>query len=341
LSQLLNLPPTEWPAWFKERGVPAFQGRNAARWVFQRGATDWQDMTDLPAGLRDDLALDAPLLSSTAETESGAKDGAVKTLIRYQDGASVEAVHMPGTAGHTICLSTQVGCPVKCQFCASGLDGLERNLTAGEILEQALWLRHRYGSFDRVVIMGMGDAGFNLEPTLQALDTLMAPEGMRMAARRLTLSTVAPAGCLPKFAKWGRQVKLALSLHATTDALRHELIPALAKRSIEETLKEADAVFRATGREYTVEYVLLAGVNDSLSQADELRRLLHGRRCFVNLIPYNPVSGLGFRRPDGSHCQAFADLLEKSGLPVKLRLSLGRSADAACGQLRRRKAKLG
>ncbi|MCP4094065.1 MAG: 23S rRNA (adenine(2503)-C(2))-methyltransferase RlmN [Planctomycetes bacterium] len=336
MKDLLNHHPSAWPEIFAQMGVAKFHGRNAARWVFQRGAHSWTEMTDLPANLREQLQAEAPLGCAKLLTSSGAKDGAEKVLLELEDSATVEAVGMPGTAGRTVCLSTQVGCPVRCAFCASGLEGLGRNLSQGEILEQALWLRRAQGPFQRVVIMGMGEAGFNLDAVLGALDVLMDPEGFGMSARRITLSTVGPKGALPRIAEWGRPVTLALSLHAPDDALRHELVPGVAKRTIEETLTEVDELFAANGREYTVEYVLLAGVNDSPDQATALADLLFQRRCHVNLIPYNPVEETEFDRPSDYSMESFAKRLQDRGLSVTLRRSLGRQADAACGQLRRR-----
>jgi len=336
MKDLLDHHPSTWPELFAQMGVAAFHGKNAARWVFQKGAHSWQEMTDLPAGLRQRLETEAPLAQAQLLTSSGATDGAEKVLLELHDGATVEAVGMPGTAGRTICLSTQVGCPVRCAFCASGLEGLGRNLSQGEILEQALWLRRQQGPFQRVVIMGMGEAGFNLDAVLGALDVMMDPEGFGMSARRITLSTVGPKGALQRIADWGRPVTIALSLHAPNDALRHELVPGVAKRLIEDTLTEADSLFSANGREYTIEYVLLSGVNDSLDQATDLADLLFQRRCHVNLIPYNPVDETEFERPSDYSMESFAKRLHERGLSVTLRRSLGRQADAACGQLRRR-----
>jgi 23S rRNA (adenine2503-C2)-methyltransferase len=335
--RLLDLHPRDWPAWFQERGAPAFQGRNAARWVFQRGATQWEEMTDLPTGLRAQLAEEQPLVTAICEARSEAGDGAVKLLLRFPDGASVEAVGMPGTMGRTLCLSSQVGCAVRCAFCASGMDGVERNLSRAEILEQALYLRREQGEFHRIVMMGMGEPGNNLDAVLAALDSLIDPEGMDFAARRVTLSTVGPKGALEQIARWGKSINLALSLHAADDELRHELVPGVRKRTIQDTLDEADRLFATTGREYTVEYVLLAGVNDRIDQAEALLDRLRGRRCHINLIPYNPVPEFGFHRPDQADQEAFAWRLRESGLSVTLRRSLGRQNDAACGQLRRRK----
>lgn len=336
MPALLDVHPAAWPQLFVDMGVAAFHGRNAARWVFQRGAHGWEEMTDLPADLRQRLQQEHPLATAKLLASSGAHDGAEKVLLEMHDGATVEAVGMPGTAGRTICLSTQVGCPVRCKFCASGLDGLGRNLSQGEILDQALWLQRQQGPFHRVVIMGMGEAGFNLDAVLGALDVLMDEEGFGMSARRITLSTVGPQGALARIAAWGRPITLALSLHATTDELRQQLLPGVSKRGIVETLDEADDLFAANGREYTIEYVLLEGINDALTQATELADLLFQRRCHVNLIPYNTVEEMDYTCPSRLVMETFAQRLQERGLSVTLRRSLGRQTDAACGQLRRR-----
>ncbi|MCH2102233.1 MAG: 23S rRNA (adenine(2503)-C(2))-methyltransferase RlmN [Planctomycetes bacterium] len=281
--RLLNQHPREWPNWFQKRGAPAFQGRNAARWVFQRGATSWKEMTDLPAALRTQLEEEQPLITAACEARSEAEDGAIKLLLRLPDGASVEAVGMPGTMGRTLCLSSQVGCAVRCTFCASGMEGMERNLSRAEILEQALYLRREQGEFHRIVMMGMGEPGHNLDAVLAALDSLIDPEGMNFAARRVTLSTVGPKGALEQIATWGKSINLALSVHAPNDSLRHELVPGVRKRPLSDTLDEADRLFATTGREYTVEYVLLAGINDQHAHAGALAEQLRNRRCHINL----------------------------------------------------------
>lgn len=335
-ARLLDLPPGRWPERFVELGGRPFQGASAARWVFRRGILEWSDMTDLPASLRERLAREEPLCRARLVDSVGAADGAHKVLLALPDGAAVEAVGMPGTQGHTLCISTQVGCPVRCPFCASGLEGLERNLSAAEILEQVLFLHHALGSYGRLVVMGMGDAGFNLENTLTALDALLAEEGAGLSARRVTLSTVAPRGALERIAEWGRPVTLALSLHAPDDELRRELVPGTRKRGIAETLDEADRLFAASGREYTVEYVLLAGINDAPEQARRLAERLRGRRCHLNLIPYNAVPALEYQRPALEAQLRFAEITRGAGTSTTLRRSLGGAAEAACGQLRRR-----
>lgn len=243
---------------------------------------------------------------------------------------------MPGSKGQTICISTQVGCGIKCQFCASGMEGLKRNLTQSEILQQAFWMRREFGDFHRIVVMGMGEVGHNLEAVLGALDCLIDESGANFSGRRITVSTVAPTGAIAAIANFGKTVQLAISLHATTDELRQQLVPGIKDRTIEQLLDEAEDYFNTTGREFTIEYVLLAGVNDSIEQAQQLADLLRNSRCHVNLIPYNNVDELDFHYPDGKTCELFAQRLRDNAFTVTLRLSMGKDQNAACGQLRRR-----
>jgi 23S rRNA (adenine2503-C2)-methyltransferase len=334
-QSILDLHPRDWPQHFVDLGYKKFHGRIAARWVFQRGIYDWQQMTDLPTALREQL-LSTPLLDTELVKASHAKDGAHKVLLKLADDSLVEAVCMPGSKGQTICISTQVGCGIQCGFCASGMDGLKRNLTQSEVLQQAFWLRREFGEFHRIVVMGMGEIGHNLDNVLGALDCLIDEAGANFSGRRITVSTVAPKGAIAAIANFGKTVQLAISLHASTDELRQELVPGLHDRTIEQLLDEAEDYFNITGREFTIEYVLLSGVNDSLEQAQQLADLLRNSRCHVNLIPYNHIDELDFHYPDGKTCEAFAQRLKDNSFSVTLRQSMGKDQDAACGQLRRR-----
>jgi 23S rRNA (adenine2503-C2)-methyltransferase len=334
-NSILDLHPRDWPQYFVDLGHKKFYGKIAARWVFQRGVYDWAQMTDLPAALREQLA-STPLLDTELIKASHAEDGARKVLIKLADDSLVEAVCMPGTKGQTICISTQVGCAVQCGFCASGMEGLKRNLTQSEVLQQAFWMRREFGDFHRIVVMGMGEVGHNLDNVLGALDSLIDEAGSNFSGRRITVSTVAPKGAIAAIANFGKTVQLAISLHATTDTLRQELVPGTKDRTIEQLLDEAENYFNTTGREFTIEYVLLAGVNDSIEQAQQLADLLRNSRCHVNLIPYNNIDELDFHYPDGKTCEAFAQRLRDNAFSVTLRMSMGKDKDAACGQLRRR-----
>jgi 23S rRNA (adenine2503-C2)-methyltransferase len=237
-----------------------------------------------------------------------------------------------------VCISTQVGCGMGCVFCASGLNGVARNLTAGEILEQVLRLRNLLPAEERlthVVVMGMGEPLANLDNLLEALETVTAKDGLGIGARHITISTVGLPARLRQLADLGKQYHLAVSLHAANDVLRDRIVPTNPKTGLGPILEAADYFFEKTGRQVTYEYVLLHGLNDGEEQAAELARLLHGRNALVNLIPFNDVEGLPYRRPTQEALTAFVDRLRHGGINVKVRKRKGSEIDAACGQLRR------
>lgn len=291
--------------------------------------------TALPTRLIAELEQDFQWLSLQEVTQSRADDGAVKHLLQLQDGDAVEAVRLPGTAAPSACLSSQIGCAVGCRFCASGLEGVKRNLRAFELLEQVAWLR-RSGPVRRLVFMGAGEPTHNLREVESALEVL-ATEG-EIGPRHVLLSTVGPVSAIERVAQLGRKLTLALSLHALEQDLRAELIPSQAHVQPRDLLDAADRYAAASGRPYQVEYVLLGGVNDGDQQAIDLARALQGRRAHVSLIPWNAVDEVGFASPQPGASEAFRDRLREQGVSVALRRTLGSSADAACGQLRRRRA---
>jgi 23S rRNA (adenine2503-C2)-methyltransferase len=226
-----------------------------------------------------------------------------------------------------------------CVFCASGLDGLERNLTTGEIVEQMLRLQQLLGPDERlshIVVMGMGEPLANLEALLAALEEASREDGLGISARRITISTVGLPKAMRKLADAGARYRLAVSLHAPNEVIRREIVPVGEKISLAEILAEADHYFELSGRQLTFEYVLLAGINDSPDHAAELARLLGRRTALVNVIPFNPVSGLPYRTPSNSAQQAFRNVLESHGVAIRFRHRKGDAIDAACGQLRRR-----
>lgn len=246
---------------------------------------------------------------------------------------------IPEADRRTACLSTQAGCPVGCVFCASGLHGLQRNLTSGEIVEQLLRLQAALGPEHRmthVVIMGMGEPLANFDATIEAVYTINEKWGFGLGARHITVSTVGLPDRIRELADHNLQINLAISLHAPTDALRRQLVPWAEHFSIKQIFEAARYYFEITGREITLEYVLLAGVNDHMTQAHQLAKLARTLRCSVNLIPFNPVEGLEYKRPSGEQVYAFQEVLRKAGVRCKVRKSRGAEADAACGQLRRR-----
>jgi 23S rRNA (adenine2503-C2)-methyltransferase len=293
-------------------------------------------MTDLPGGLRAELADRLTILSGRVAQRTDSPDGVIKLLIGWADGQHVETVLIPAGDRAAACLSTQAGCAMGCRFCASGLGGLERNLTGGEIVEQVLHLRRE--SRQRVthaVFMGTGEPLANYDATVSAVRALIDPLRLGMSARRVTISTVGLPGGIRRLAKEDLPITLAISLHAPNDALRRQLMPK-AKAPLAEIVAASDEFFRSRGRELTLEYVLLRGVNDSGLCAAGLAKIAGRLRCNVNLIRYNPVADLPFEPPTAAQTRAFADRLGKLGANVQVRQSRGLAAQAACGQLRHR-----
>ena len=311
-----------------ERGQPDYRARQVWEWT-ARGAAGYEAMTNLPARLRDDLAADVPFTTLTLETEAASKDGTVKALFRTYDGHPVEAVLMRFRDGRrSVCVSSQSGCPLTCTFCATGAMRFGRNLTAWEILDQALHFR-RTEPLDHAVFMGMGEPFLNYDHVLGAARLL--PD-VGITHRRTTISTV---GWLPGLKRFVDEVeepiRLALSLHAADPALRSRLLPVNDRYPLDEVLAECRRYAELRGRKVYVEYVMLAGVNDRVEQAHELAALLDPQVFKVNLIPYNPTG-----RFDGSSrdaIAAFKHVLVRARVPATVRLTRGRDIAAACGQL--------
>ena len=340
-QHLLDLTREELAARFVAAGKPPFHAGQIVRWVYARRVADFADMTDLSKHMRDDLTGRYLVFASRVARDQRTPDGTRKLLLIWPDGAATETVLIPDRSRRTACLSTQAGCPVGCTFCASGADGLQRDLTAGEIVEQALRLTNLLPVDERltnVVLMGSGEPLANYNATLRAIGVLNADWGLAVGARRITVSTIGLPKQIRKLANEGYPVNLAISLHAPNDELRRELIPWAKQIRIREVLAAARYYFQQTGREVTLEYVLLAGVNDRPTHADQFAALAGQVRCNVNLIPYNPVPDLTFTRPTGEQARRFQDRLRAAGVNTQLRASRGRDIDAACGQLRRRHA---
>jgi 23S rRNA (adenine2503-C2)-methyltransferase len=336
---LLDATADDLAAWMTGRGHPGFHARQVARWVFERRAETFEVMSDLPKRLRDELDQEWSVFVTKTASHSVAPDGTDKLLLECPDGRRVECVLMAEEDRRTVCVSTQVGCGMGCVFCASGLKGVERNLTRGEILEQVLRLRNLLPEGERLtnlVVMGMGESLANLDNLVAALDLICSPAGLGLGQRRVTVSTVGLPEKMRKLAALDRQFHLAVSLHAPTEALRNTLVPVNEKVGLTEVMEAADAYFQATGRQVTFEYVLLRGVNDRPEDADALAALLEWRKAHVNLIPYNPVPGLPFERPTPDAVRRFAATLKARRVSVTVRKTKGREIDAACGQLRRR-----
>lgn len=338
---LLALDGEQLTAHVQELGGKPFHARVARREVLERGVLDYGEMTGLPASLRDALRESLPILSGQERTRTTASDRTTKLLIDFpgREGKDpVETVHIPphdpaSEKGATLCVSTQVGCPVGCPFCASGLAGLDRNLAAHEILEQYV-LGRSVGPVGRSVVMGMGEPLLNLRALNTALDAVH--DEMGLGARRVTVSTVGFPDRLRRAAREKPRYQLAISLHTADDAQRDELVPAMRGVPVEEVLSAGDDWFAVTGREITYEIALLGGENDTPAHAEHLARRLRGRRCTVNLIPWNPSPELPYRRPRAGVPENFREALMERGVVATVRWSRGLDGDAACGQLRQR-----
>lgn len=424
---LLDVTLDEFTEWCTSRGLPGFRAKQVFEWVYDKQVADFEAMTNLSKDLRRQLAGEWVVLSSEITRRQVASDGTTKLLLRWPDGATSECVMIPDGRRKTGCISSQVGCPVGCTFCASGLQGLERQLTAGQIVEQ-VWRIHemlgpsndgesaptadempestedvaddfdlsefenidldsekdsgglasflegdedearsatRRSERDRsedpekegkpaaaapgtraegdkaerlsnLVFMGLGEPLANFASVTRAIAILNADWGIHLGARRITVSTIGLPKQIRKLAELELQINLAISLHAPNDKLRRELIPWAERISIDELIEAGRHYFDKTGREVTLEYVLLGGVNDRLEHANDLVRVCRKMRCNVNLLRYNPVPTLPYKRPSSSDTYHFVARLRERGVNAHVRKSRGLDIDAACGQLRRR-----
>ena len=336
---IFEVPPAELGSWMAERGHPAYHARQVFRWAFERRAEGFDGMSDVPKRLREELEAGWVVFSTSIALHHASPDGTEKLLLECRDGRRVECVLMAEEDRRTGCISTQVGCGMGCVFCASGLRGVERNLTSGEVVEQVVRLRNLLPATERLtnlVVMGMGESLANLDNLVGGLDRVCSSAGLGIGQRRVTISTVGLPEKMRKLADLDRRYNLAVSLHAPTEALRNQLVPINEKVGLRAVVDAADAYFRKSGRRVTFEYVLLRGINDGVDHARALADLLEARKAHVNLIPYNPVEGLPYERPASSTVRRFEEVVRSRGVCVSVRKTKGREIDAACGQLRRR-----
>lgn len=319
-------------------GFRPFRGDQIFRWVMERGIRDPKEMSNAPGALRSHLLEHLDCSEPDVSWSRDEPSTTEKLYMKLPDGDGVEAVLIMEGRRTTVCLSTQVGCPVGCRFCASGLLGLRRNLSRGEIMDQFLAVRARARELGRrlgnVVMMGMGEPLLNYRATLGALDVMNHPQGGGIGARHLTVSTIGLEKGVARLKAEGRQYTLAFSLHAPDDETRARLIPFEGAMGVEALVASARSYLEDTGREVTFEYVLLEGVNSSAEHARRLAKLLKGVRGTVNLIPYNENPGLPYLRPAPARVDAFAATLRAARLKVTVRKTKGKDILAACGQLR-------
>jgi 23S rRNA (adenine2503-C2)-methyltransferase len=360
IPPLLGASLEELTVWVQQQKQPAYRGKQLHDWIYNKGARHLNDISVFSKQWRAEVA-EIPIGRSTLHYRSVAPDGAVKYLLRLADGEIIEAVGIPsfrwgdkGRGGQgglrdqggqergegsqslerlTVCVSTQVGCPMACDFCATGKGGYKRNLARYEIVDQVLTVQEDFQQrVSHVVFMGMGEPLLNVDNVLGAIKSINKDVGI--GQRSLTLSTVGIRDRIRQLAEHQLQVTLAVSLHAPNQALREQLIPSAHSYKIEELLTECREYVEITGRRVSFEYVLLAGVNDLPEHALQLAKHLRGFQSHVNLIPYNPISEVDYKRPNSDRIQTFLTVLKQQNIAVSVRYSRGLEADAACGQLR-------
>jgi 23S rRNA (adenine2503-C2)-methyltransferase len=339
---LLGMNEAELRAMAVELGEKEFRGKQMADWLYRKGCHAFEQMTNLPPAFRAKLEECYGIGRSAVKKISKSKDGTFKLLLQPAFGELVEAVGMPYDERFSCCVSTQVGCPVGCAFCATGSGGFKRNLSAGEMVDQALTVGEYAvkekipapgGRVSHVVFMGMGEPLLNYEAVVRAVHLVNKELGIGM--RNITLSTIGYVPGIYRLAKEELQLTLAVSLHAADDILRARLVPGMSRYRLQDVVDACKHYFRETGRRVTFEYCLLKGVNDGREQAANLAELFNGLNCHVNLIPFNAVQGSGFRPPETAGIAAFRHVLEEAGLVVTQREQRGAGIEAACGQLRR------
>ena len=363
LTDIKSLTRDELVERFRDWNLPAYRLDQLLQWLYVRRATRWDAMSNLPKALRDRLAQHFGLHALELVRKQGSRDTTQKFLWKLSDGSLIESVLIPANPAlygeasdrHTLCVSTQVGCAYGCKFCASGLDGWKRNLRVEEIVEQVLAIERwnelescdTNGSAEsqptesrntrlvnNLVIMGMGEPLANYDNLLKALKILNAPWGAGIGARKITISTSGLVPQIRKLAEEPLQFRLAISLHGATDETRNKIMPVNRKYPVAQLVAACEEYQRRKERMITLEYILIAGVNDNPRETKPLAALAHRLNAKVNLIPYNKVEGLPWERPEDSVQEAFLAALEKQDVPVTLRREKGHDIDAACGQLR-------
>ena len=322
----------------KGLGEPAFRAKQLYEWMHVRMAGDYDDMSNIPKALKEKCREHFEYTSlKQVRMQESALDGTRKFLFGLADGNVIESVWMEYRFGVSVCISSQVGCRMGCRFCASTLDGLERNLRPSEMLDQIYAMSRILGKkVSRVVVMGSGEPMDNYDNLLRFVQLLTDENGLNMGQRNLTVSTCGIVPRIRQLAEQHLQINLALSLHASNDAKRKQLMPIANEYSLTEVMDACRYYFDQTGRQLTFEYALVGGVNDTEEDAAELIRLLKDLNCIVNLIPVNPIKERNYTETGHSQVVAFKNKLEKSGINVTIRREMGRDIDGACGQLRRR-----
>jgi 23S rRNA (adenine2503-C2)-methyltransferase len=318
--------------WIKAHDQPSYRGKQLHQWIYQKGARSLQDITVFPKAWRETMR-DYPTGRSEIYFRAPAPDGTIKFLLKLTDGEIIETVGIPSERRLTVCVSSQVGCPMACDFCATGKGGFKRNLETHEIVDQILTVQEEFGRrVSNVVFMGMGEPLLNVDNVLSAVRSINQDIGI--GQRMMTISTVGIPGRIRRLAEFELQVTLAVSLHASNQAAREAMIPSARQYPMASLLEECREYVKITGRRVSFEYIVLHGTNDFTENALELAEHLRGFQSHVNLIPYNPIAEVDYQRPSDRQLQHFTDILKSRHIAVSTRRSRGLEADAACGQLR-------
>ncbi len=329
---LLGASKSQLAAWVQGQNQPAYRGQQLYQWLYQRGIRSLADVTVFPKQWREAIA-QVPVGRSTLHLRSAARDGTVKYLLQLADGQIIETVGIPSARRLTVCVSSQVGCAMGCDFCATGKGGFLRHLACHEIVDQVLTVQEDFQQrVSNIVFMGMGEPLLNLPNVMAAVRSLN--EDVGIGQRSITVSTVGIPHKISQMAEYQLQVTLAVSLHASNQQVREQLVPSAKHYPLQALLADCRQYVATTGRRISFEYIVLAGVNDHPEHAAELARSLRGFQSHVNLIPYNPISEVDYQRPTDAQLQQFLDILKKHHIAASVRRSRGLDQDAACGQLR-------
>ncbi len=333
METLLGKSRSELVDWAVANGQPAFRGKQLHEWIYGKAVHDLGQISVLPKQWRDAMAARVGRSEIVYRVET--PDGTQKLLLKQADGKIIETVGIPTNKRLSVCVSTQVGCPMGCTFCATGKGGWQRNLAKHEIIDQVLTIQQEMGRrVSHLVFMGMGEPLLNFDAVIGAIQSFH--QDMGISQRHITLSTVGVPDKITLLATYDLQITLAVSLHAPDQELRRQLIPSAGRYDLPQLMADCQEYVRLTGRRVSFEYTLLAGVNDSPEQAMMLSRLIRGFQSHVNLIPYNPIGEKDFQRPTPKRIQQFLQILEAEKIAVSVRRTRGLEADAACGQLRGR-----
>ena len=337
MQNLIELDQEGLEALMKRLNQPKFRAKQLYQWIYERGAQSFDEMTNLPKGLREALSRECRLGTLEINVEQQSADGTIKRLYRLEDGQFIESVLMPYRSGRqTACISSQAGCAMGCVFCATGQMGFSRQLTSTEIFEQAYTyareLQAKGQRLSNVVLMGMGEPFHNYNAVMEAVQRIMSELGI--GARHITISTVGLVKRIREFADQNAQITLAISLHAATDESRSAILPINRRHNLEELIAACHYYVQKTNRRVTFEWALISGENDSPEEADRLGRLLAGLHCHVNLIPLNPTHGYQGGPSDHARVEQFVRHLEQHGVPATVRVRRGLDIQAGCGQLK-------